>query len=99
MLEFLGLPPQASAHAPQVDQMIVYIHWLMLVLFVGWGLFFLYTLFRFRASKNPTADYAGVKSHTSTYLEVGVALVEAVLPFQRGPHASTSFRLKLTRPS
>ena len=79
MREFLGLPPQASAHAPQVDQMIVYIHWLMLVLFVGWGLFFLYTLWRFRASKNPTADYAGVKSHTASYLEVGVAVVEAVL--------------------
>lgn len=79
MLEFLGLPPQASAHAPQVDQLIVYIHWLMLILFVGWGLFFLYTLIRFRASKNPTADYAGVKSHTASYLEVGVALVEAVL--------------------
>jgi cytochrome c oxidase subunit 2 len=79
MREFLGLPLQASAHAQQVDQMIVYIHWLMLILFVGWGLFFLYTLWRFRASKNPTADYAGVKSHTASYLEVGVAVVEAVL--------------------
>ena len=79
MQEFLGLPPQASAHAPAVDQLIVYIHWLMLILYVGWGLFFLYTLFRFRASKNPTADYTGVKSHTSSYLEVSVAIVEAVL--------------------
>ncbi|MEE2637962.1 MAG: hypothetical protein VYE68_12105, partial [Acidobacteriota bacterium] len=28
---------------------------------------------------NPKADYEGVKSHTSSYLEVGVAVVEAII--------------------
>ena len=79
MLELLGLPPQASAHAAQIDGIIVIMHWLMLVLFVGWGIFFVYTLIRFRASANPTADYVGVKSHTSSYLEVAIAVVEAVI--------------------
>ena len=79
MLELLGLPPQASAHAAQIDDMIVILHWLMLVLFVGWGIFFVYTLIRFRASAHPTADYEGVKSHASRYLEVAVAVVEAVI--------------------
>ncbi len=79
MLELLGLPPQASAHAAQIDGMIVILHWLMLVLFVGWGIFFVYTLIRFRASAHPKADYEGVKSHTSSYLEVAVAVVEAVI--------------------
>ena len=79
MQEFLGLPAQASAHAAQIDQMISVVHWLMAILFVGWGAFFIYTLIRFRQSKNPKADYAGVKSHTSSYLEIAVAVVETVL--------------------
>ena len=79
MQEFLGLPLQASAHAAEIDQIIVIVHWLMLVLFVGWGAFFIYTLIRFRASANPKADHAGVKSHTSSYLEITVAVVEAVI--------------------
>lgn len=79
MYEFLGLPPQASAHAAEVDQLIIIIHWLMVILFVGWGLFFVYTLIRFRQSRNPKADYTGVTSHTSSYLEIGVAVVEAIL--------------------
>ena len=79
MWELLGLPPQASAHAADVDQLIVLLHWMMAILFVGWGAFFLYTLVRFRQSANPKADYAGVKSHNSSYLDVVLALVEAVL--------------------
>jgi cytochrome c oxidase subunit 2 len=51
----------------------------MLVLLIGWGAFFLYTLVRFRASKHPKADYTGVKSHFSTYSEVGVAVFEGFL--------------------
>ena len=79
MQELLGLPPQASAHAAEIDNMIVVLHWIMLVMFVGWGIFFVYTLIRFRASANPKADYEGVKSHASSYLEVTVAVVEAVI--------------------
>ena len=59
--------------------MIGWIHIFMLVLFVGWGGFFLYCIVRFRQSRNPVADYTGVTSHKSIYLEVGVAVVEAVL--------------------
>ncbi len=79
MTEWLGLPPLASAHGGQIDSLIGWIHIFMLILFVGWGGFFLYVLARFRQSRNPVADYRGVTSHRSTYLEVGVAVVEAVL--------------------
>lgn len=79
MHELLGFPPQASAHAAELDSMNVIVHWVMLVLLVGWGAFFIYTLIRFRQSRNPKADYAGVKSHASNYLEIAVAVVEAVL--------------------
>jgi cytochrome c oxidase subunit 2 len=51
----------------------------MLLLLVGWGVFFIYTLIRFRRAKNQQADYSGVKSHMSSYLEVTVAIVEGVL--------------------
>jgi len=79
MEQYLHLPVQASAHAAKLDQLNAILHWLMLILFVGWGLFFVFTLFRFRAGANPKADYVGVKSHLSTYLEVGVAIFEVVL--------------------
>jgi cytochrome c oxidase subunit 2 len=77
--QWLGLPRLAAAHGGQIDSLIGWIHIFMLILFVGWGAFFLYCLFRFRQSRNPVADYRGVTSHRSTYLEVGVAVVEAVL--------------------
>ncbi len=80
MKDFLArwMPIDASTHGGELDALNALMHWLMLVLFVGWGLYFLYVLFRFRASRNPKASYTGVKSHFSTWLEVGVVVVEAV---------------------
>ena len=79
MTEWLGMPPLAAAHGGQIDSLIGWIHIFMLVLFVGWGGFFLYAIVRFRKSRHPVADYAGVRSHRSTYMEIGVAVVEAIL--------------------
>ena len=79
MTEWLGLPPLAAAHGGQIDTLIGWIHVFMLILFVGWGAFIAYVLVRYRRSRNPVADYAGVRSHRSTYLEIGVAVVEAIL--------------------
>ena len=73
------MPPAASAHAGEIDQMMVLVHWLMLVLFVGWGAFFVYVLFRFRRGANPKANYPGAKGKLSKGLEVAVAVVEVVL--------------------
>jgi len=80
MLEkILGLPLSASEQGARIDRLILYVHILMVVLFVGWIAFFLYTLFRFRKRRQPHADYAGVKTHTSSYLEAAVAVVEVAL--------------------
>lgn len=81
MKEFLGqwMPPDYSAHGWQVDQIIYITHWLMLILFLFWGAYFLYVLYRFRASRNPKASYHGMQSHWSTWSEAGVAVVEVVL--------------------
>ena len=77
--KYLNLPVDASAHGPQIDRLIFLVHVLMVVLFVGWGLFFLYTLFRFRRGAHPKADHDGVKTHASSYLEVVVVLIEVAL--------------------
>src|SRR2546426_9148255 len=65
MDKILGLPVLASEHGQNVDNLIIYVHWLMIVLFVGWLAYFAYALFRFHRSRNPKADYVGVKGHRS----------------------------------
>lgn len=81
MTQWLGLPALASAHGAQIDGLIGSMHVFMLLLFVGWGSFFAYTLVRFRRSRHPVANYSAVKSHASSYLEIGVAVVEGILLF------------------
>jgi cytochrome c oxidase subunit II len=75
----LGLPELASVHGRSVDDLMVYLHWLMLALFVGWIAYFGYVLWRFRAARQPKANPEGSKSKVPTYAEVAVALIEAVL--------------------
>src|SRR5258708_19988665 len=79
MEKLLGLPVLASEHGKDVDNLIIYVHWLMIVLFVGWLVYFAYALFRFHRSRNPKADYVGVKNHASNYIEGAVAVIEGVL--------------------
>jgi cytochrome c oxidase subunit II len=79
MTEWLGMPALAATHGAQIDNLVGWIHIFMLILFVGWGGFFLYAIARFRKSRNPVADYRGVTSKNSTYMEIGVAVVEAIL--------------------
>src|SRR5580765_8260763 len=79
MNKLLGLPVLASEHGQDVDNLIIYVHWLMIALFIGWLSYFAFVLFRFHRSRNPKADYVGVKNHASNYIEAAVAAVEAVL--------------------
>ena len=79
MLELLGMPVAAAEHAGEIDQIIVLVHWLMAALFVGWGIFFVYTLVRFRASANPRASYHGAKGTVSKWVEGAVLVTEIVL--------------------
>ena len=81
MTQWLGLPPLAANHGGQIDGLIGWMHVFMVILFVGWGAFFVYALVRFRRSRNPVANYTGVKSHSSSYLEVGVAVAEGIFLF------------------
>jgi cytochrome c oxidase subunit II len=81
MTHWLGLPALASAQGGQIDSLIGWTHVFMFILFVGWGSFFVFALVRFRRSRHPVANYTGVRSHTSRYLEIGVAVVEMTLLF------------------
>jgi len=77
--KILGLPPMYSENGQGVDDLIIYVHWLMIALLLGWIIYFFYAVNRFRSSRNPKADYVGVKNHASSYIELAVAGVEAVL--------------------
>jgi cytochrome c oxidase subunit 2 len=77
--KLLFLPVLAGENGKAVDELIIYIHWLMLVLFVGWAAYFVYALWRFNAKRHPKADHHGVRSHASSYIEVGVVVAELVL--------------------
>jgi len=79
LLHKLGLPENLSVQGVGIDATIEWIHILMFILFFIWAPFFIYTLIRFRQSRNPKADYKGVKSHISSYLEGGVAFIEAAI--------------------
>lgn len=79
MLDWLRMPVAASTHAADVDQVMVLVHWLILVLFVGWSLFFIYVLIRFRQRANPNASYEGARSRWPPIVEGGVLVAEVVL--------------------
>ncbi len=75
----LGMPTDVSAHGYAIDNMMGLVHWLILSLFLFLAPFFRYTLYRFRAKKQPKANYHGVTSKFSTYLEGGVLVAETIL--------------------
>ena len=79
MAGWLGLPVQASAQAAELDRITLLVHGLMGVLFIGWSIFFVYVLARFRRNRQPAADYRGARGRWSTWTEAGVAVVEVLL--------------------
>lgn len=73
------LPIDISTHGHRIDQLINVLHYFMLVLFIGWGLFMLYCLIKFRARPGHKATPVLHHFKLPTYLEVGVALFEVAL--------------------
>lgn len=74
-----GLPVQASAQAAQLDRITTLVHILMAVVFVGWSIYFVYVLVRFRRSRQPSAVHGGARGRWSTWSEAGVAAAEVLL--------------------
>jgi cytochrome c oxidase subunit 2 len=75
----LGMPERAALGAKPIDDLIVWVHYLMLVLFVGWIAYFGYALWRFNAKRSANVNYIGSKSSMPKYIEVAVVVAEAVL--------------------
>ncbi len=76
---FFPLPPLASQQGEHVDLLLYVLHLLMLVLFVGWAIFFVYVLIRFRKTRSARAEYQGLRTKFSTGFELGVAAAEVIL--------------------
>jgi len=73
------LPPPASSHAADIDFVLTLVHVLMLVLFAGWGGYFVWVLVRFRRSRQPRADRDGARGRFALWTEIGVVVAEAIL--------------------
>ncbi|MBI3316140.1 MAG: cytochrome c oxidase subunit II [Candidatus Omnitrophica bacterium] len=74
-----GLPVDVSTSGWEIDRLIYILHVFMAVLFVGWVVFLIYTLFRFRQRPGENRSTASGHFKLPTYLEVGVALFEVLL--------------------
>lgn len=77
--EWFGITQNASEHGGLVDHMLGFVHWVMLVLFIGWSAYLVHVFWKYRASNTPKADYHGVRGHATTHIEIGVVIVEAIL--------------------
>jgi len=73
------LPLLASEHGAEVDRLMALIFLLIGVLFIGWMVFFVYVLRRFRAGRQAEANHAGVKTRAALYVEIMVVVLEGAL--------------------
>ena len=80
IVEIFSFPELVSQDGGDIDGLVIAVHLLMLVLFVGWVIYYFVALWKFRASNNPKADYKGVKTKTITNsIEGAVIVAELVL--------------------
>ena len=80
IVEIFSFPELVSQNGGDIDGLVIAVHLLMLVLFVGWVIYYFVALWKFRASNNPKADYKGVKTKTITNsIEGAVIVAELVL--------------------
>ncbi len=73
------LPVNASANNAGIDQLINLIHVFMAILFVGWGIYLVYVLIRFRARPGHKAFAVHKHFRLPTWIEIGVAIIEVIL--------------------
>ena len=73
------LPQAASSNAGAMDFVLLLVHLLMLVLFVGWAAYFGWVLVRFRAGRQKEPNARGPRGGLATWTEVGVVAAEGIL--------------------
>ena len=75
IIKAFSFPEVVSQDGGDIDGLIIAVHLLMLVLFVGWIIYYFVALWKFRATNNPKADYKGVKTKTITNSIEGAVIV------------------------
>tara|TARA_B100000686_G_C16700469_1_gene923075 strand:+ start:600 stop:1502 length:903 start_codon:yes stop_codon:yes gene_type:complete len=78
---YLNFPKDASLAGYQADVLNGWVHILMLILFIFWGVLVIYILIKFSNTNNPIASYSGMKGKFSKYAEGGVIFFEVFLLF------------------
>lgn len=74
-----GLPLDISTHGGGIDFLINILQWFSAALFVGWGLYFVYCLFRFRARPGLKPEATERHFKLPKVIEIGVVIFEAGL--------------------
>ena len=78
---YLNFPKDASLYGYKTDVLNGWVHILMLILLVFWGILFIYILVKFSSSNNPKASYSGMKGKFSKYAEGAIVAFEIFLLF------------------
>ncbi len=79
IIKAFSFPEVVSQDGGEIDGLIIAVHLLMLVLFVGWIIYYFVALWKFRATNNPKADYKGVKTKTITNSIEGAVIVSELV--------------------
>ncbi len=74
-----GLPPDFSTHGAGIDQLNIVVHIFMLVLFVAWGVFFVFCLIKYRSRPGHKASYESSTSKLPKFAEIAIVLFEVFL--------------------
>lgn len=79
MSGLLGLPPDWSAQGSRIDLLIGAIHVVMIALFVGWLVYLVVALTRFRAGAGRKVSYQGARGRVALAIVGAVFVSELVL--------------------
>src|ERR1700733_7144125 len=79
--KLLPMQPLASVEGRDNDTLMYLIHGLVLVLFVGWAIYFVVVLIKFREKKNGKVTASHLPHTISSYVEWVVVAVEFLLLF------------------
>ena len=98
MTTWLGMPPDWSQSGHHIDFLIGLVHWVMALLAIGWAVYFVFVLWRFRAGSGREVSYAGARGRIALGIAFAIFLAEvAVLAFVEIPLMSE--RAKLPDPA
>ena len=94
-----GFPPDISVDGHKIDTLINVVHWFMAALFVGWGVFFIYCLVRYRQRAGHKATHEDVKAKPAKVIELAVVAFEGVLLLGFSIPIWASVKNELPRPT